>query len=59
MKIDEATINSTALRLIKNVSEDFYDFISREDCDKWGLVTLAEIKGICMLADELKEVLEG
>lgn len=59
MKSDEVEINSTALRLIQKVSEDFYDFISREDCDKWGLVTLAEIKGICMMADELKEVIEG
>ena len=58
MKLDEATINSTALRMIKEIVDSMVDCCD-ERVDRESTVAVAEIRGICFLADELKEVLEG
>ena len=58
MKIDEATINSTALRMIKEIVDSMVECCD-ERFDRESAIAIAEIRGISMLADELKEVLEG
>lgn len=57
MKIDAESINHNALRLIQQELEPLYDFIGDEHMGDYCLVTLAEIRGICLMADEMKEVL--
>ena len=57
MKLDESSINHNALRLIKNEAEALYDFIGDDNCEKYCLATLAEIRGIYLMADAMKEVL--
>ena len=57
MKLDESSINHNALRLIKDELEPLYDFIGDEHMGDYCLATLAEIRGICLMADAMKEVL--
>lgn len=57
MKIDVESINHNALRLIKNELEPLYDFIGDEHMGDYCLATLAEIRGITLMADAMKEVL--
>lgn len=58
MKLDEATINSTALHMIKDIVDSMVDCCD-ERLDRESAIAIAEIRGISILADELKEVLEG
>lgn len=59
MKIDESCINHNALRLInEEVSELFEYCTEKPNDDHIRLVTLGEIRGMCLLADALKEALK-
>ena len=59
MKIDEATINHNAMRLIKDEVCMTCDIdINAEDGKIWLMESIREINGILKLADELKEVLK-
>lgn len=60
MKIDEATINHNAVRLIAELTEVNYELIDEKKSQEereFALMTLGEISGICAMADALKEVL--
>lgn len=58
MKLDEHEINSIALRMIKNIVDSMVDCCD-ERLDRESAIAVAEIRGICLMADELKEVIEG
>jgi hypothetical protein len=58
MKVDEACINHNALRLIQREVAQFPKFINQdEECESIRLAALGEIRGVCVLAEALKEVL--
>lgn len=61
MRIDEATINHNAVRLIRELVSCRYDMIFKDD-DRAergnALMTLGEIAGVCETAEALKEVLK-
>lgn len=61
MKIDEATINNIAVRLIRELVSCRYDMIFNDD-DRTergnALMTIGEIAGVCEMAETLKEVLK-
>lgn len=56
MKIDEASINHNALRLIEDLVDDRYEY---RDLPDYMRMTLGEIGGIIMMAKAMKEVLEA
>lgn len=60
MKIDEGCINHNAVRLIEEyVGEWIWDTdIESEAKQPNALLTLAVIKGICDMADTMKQVLK-
>lgn len=58
MKIDENSINHNALRLIDDIVTDFVDN-SLVECDSnYKEITIGYIKGICDMANAMKEVLK-
>lgn len=60
MKIDESCINHNALRMISEMVSELYEFTDRkEDFENMRIATLGEIRGICVLAETLKEVLRS
>jgi hypothetical protein len=59
MKIDEACINHNVARLVDEMTSALYDIVDDdEDMDHIRIATLGEIRGICQLANALKEVLK-
>ena len=61
MKIDEATINHNADRIIRALVKTSYDVIEQEGGKierEYVLMTIAEIAGVCEMAEALKEVLK-
>ena len=60
MKIDESCINHNALRLIGEMVSELYEFTDAdENMERMRIATLGEIRGICQMADVMKEVLRG
>ena len=56
MKIDEASINHNAVRLIKELQ--IWDMFDATESDhNLRIMALGYVQGICELADELKKVL--
>ena len=56
MKIDEASINHNAVRLIKSLN--IWEMLDATDSDNnLRIMSLGYIQGVCELADELKQVL--
>lgn len=59
MKIDADSIEHNAYRLIKDISTTMYDILSDTGDDNLLRVeTIGEVRGIIMLAEELKEALK-
>ena len=59
MKIDEATINYNAMRLIKDEVCMTYDIdINAEDGKIWLMESIGENNDILKLADKLEEMLK-
>lgn len=59
MKIDEACINHNVVRLVDEMTATLYDFVEPGgEMDYLRVATLGEIRGICDLANALKEVLK-
>lgn len=60
MKIDESSINYNVVRLVKALVDGVYDYTdANDDMDHMRLATLGEIKGICMMAETMKEMLRA
>lgn len=59
MKIDENTINHNAVRLIDDIVTDFVDNNVTECDDGHRTITIGYIKGICDMANAMKEVLKN
>ncbi len=59
MKIDEASINHNALRLIDEIISCPFDYCEdKPEEDHMRLLTLGEISGIIEMANEMKKVLK-
>lgn len=58
MKIDENTINHNAVRLIDDIVTDFANNNVIECDDAYKTITIGYIKGICDMANAMKEVLK-
>lgn len=59
MKIDEGCINHNAVRLIGEMVSELYEFTDDDgDLEHTRIATLGEIRGICQMADAMKEVLK-
>lgn len=59
MKIDEASINHNALRLIDEAISSPYDYCEKTlEADHMRLLTIGEISGIIFMANAMKEVLK-
>lgn len=59
MKIDENGINHNAVRLIDNIVADFVDNNLVECNSNHEEITIGYIKGICDMANAMKEVLKS
>lgn len=60
MRIDESCINHNALRLISETVSELYEFTEDTTSDdNMRIATMGEIRGICQLADTLKEALKS
>lgn len=60
MKIDEACINHNVVRLVDEMVSELYEFTDKSDSmDNMRVATLGEIRGMCQLANALKEVLRA
>lgn len=60
MKIDESCINHNAVRLIGELVSELYEFTDADDSmERMRVATLGEIRGICQMADAMKEVLKA
>jgi hypothetical protein len=60
MKIDEACISYTALRLINEIVGNPYEYGDQdESTDHLRLLTLGEVRGVLEMEEEMKEVLKG
>jgi len=67
MKIDEASINQNAVRLIKDLVGTSYDMIMPNDSGNYEfaeergymLMTLGEIQGVLDMAQAMKEALKA
>ena len=56
MKIDEASINHNAVRLVRDLNP--WDMSGETDGeDRLRIMTLGYVQGVCDLADALKDVL--
>lgn len=59
MKIDENSINHNAVRLINDIVSGFVDTDSIEcSSDRYKAITIGYVKGICDMANAMKEVLK-
>lgn len=59
MKIDEACINHNVVRLVDEMTSSMYEFAEQTDTDDHvRIATLGAIRGVCDLANALKEVLK-
>ncbi len=59
MNIDEACINHNALKLIEEELASPYDYLDQdENQDRTRIITLGEITGIILMANQMKEVLK-
>lgn len=58
MKIDENTINHNALRLI-NFAIATTSVVDKENSDRYIIGSFNYIKGICDMANAMKEVLKN
>lgn len=56
MKIDESCVNHNAVRLISEITFGLYECVEPES-ERYLLPMLAEIRGICEMAQAMKEVL--
>lgn len=59
MKIDESTTNHNAVSLIDDIVTDFVDNNATECDDDYKAITIGYIKGICDMANAMKEVLKN
>lgn len=60
MKIDESCINHNAVRLIGEMISELYEFTDKdENMENMRIATLGEIRGICQMAEFMKEVLKA
>lgn len=59
MKIDENGINHNAVRLIDDIVTDFVDNNLVECDSNYKEITIGYIKGICDMANAMKEVLKS
>lgn len=60
MKIDEACINHNVVRLVDEVTSSLYEWAGENSNDDHARITmLGEIRGICDLANALKEALKA
>lgn len=60
MKIDENAINNNALRQIDNIARAFVDTnIAECSGDRYAAIAIGYIKGICTMANAMKEVLKN
>jgi hypothetical protein len=60
MKIDYSNIDYNALRLIGEMVSELYEFTDSDaNMENMRIATLGEIRGICQMADTMKEVLKG
>ena len=55
MKIDENCIDHNVSNLVRQLIENLYDYENNAD---WYKMMLAEINGVVLLAEMLKEVLK-
>lgn len=55
MKIDEASINHNALRLIKDIISEPYEY--KDDANNY-MMTLCILYGVIQMADAMKEILK-
>ena len=58
MKVAEDNINHNAVRLINDIVTDFVDNSVAECDDNYATSTIGYIKGICDMANAMKEVLK-
>ena len=59
MKIEENAINHNAVRLIDDIVTDFVDNNLVECDSNYKEITIGYIKGICDMANAMKEVLKS
>lgn len=59
MKIEENAINHNAVRLIDDIVTDFVDNNLVECNSNYKEITIGYIKGICDMANAMKEVLKS
>ena len=60
MKITEECVDYNAVRLIGEMVSELYDFTDANDnMEHMRIATLGEIRGICQMADAMKEVLKA
>lgn len=60
MKISYENIDYNALRLIGEMVSELYEFTDQDaSMENMRIATLGEIRGICQMADAMKEVLKG
>lgn len=60
MKISSENIDYNALRLIGEMVSELYEFTDKdESMENMRIATLGEIRGICQMADAMREVLRG
>lgn len=60
MKIDDASINHNVVRLVDEATSSLYEIVDETPIDDhMRIATLGEIRGICELANALKEVLNA
>lgn len=60
MKIDYSNIDYNAVRLIGEMVSELYEFTDKdESMENMRIATLGEIRGICQMADAMKEALKG
>lgn len=59
MKIDKECIDHNVALLTKELTESLYDMAGDEHAATWALMTLANIRGVIELAEELKKVVDA
>lgn len=60
MKISSENIDYNAVRLIGEMVSELYEFTDAdENMERMRIATLGEIRGICQMADAMKEVLRS
>lgn len=60
MKIDEECINHNVALLVGDLIGELYDFTNADEgSDHLRIAVLGEIRGICQMADAMKEVLKA